>query len=222
MSYSTLFFDLDDTLYPHDSGLWSAIYERISLFMHERVGLPWEQVFPLRKRLNQQYGTTMRGLVAEYGIDEQDYLTFVHDLPLEDFIQPDPAIRDMLRQYTQQKMILTNADRNHARRVLRALNLEDCFDKIIDILDLSPYCKPMPEAFNIALKKAGNLKPTQCILVDDIPANLATARWLGFYTIHIGERMPTLQYHATISRLSELKDILDDLLDGKNPSLSSS
>ncbi len=219
MPYTMLFFDLDDTLYPRDCGLWPAIYERISLYMHERVGLPWELIPPLRKRLFQQYGTTMRGLVVEYGIDEQDYLAFVHDLPLQNFIQPDPAIRAMLKRYSQPKAIFTNADRNHARRVLRMLDLEDSFDFIIDILDMSPYCKPMPEAFGIALHKTGNPDPVNCVLIDDMPANLATARWLGFYTIRVGDVTPGSQYHTAILKLSDLPSILDNLLDGKSSSV---
>lgn len=216
MPYTTLFFDLDDTLYPRDCGLWPAIYQRISLYMHERMGLPWELILSLRKRLFQQYGTTMRGLVVEYGIDEQDYLAFVHDLPLQDFIQPDPAVRAMLLRYKQPKVIFTNADRNHARRVLRVLDLEDCFDLIIDILDMSPYCKPMPEAFRLALRKANDPEPASCVLIDDMPANLATARWLGFYTIRVGDVTPALQYHTAVMRLNDLSAVLDNLLDGNN------
>jgi len=221
MPYTILFFDLDDTLYPRDCGLWPAIYERISLYMHERVGLPWEQILPLRKRLFQQYGTTMRGLVSEYGIDELDYLAFVHDLPLQHFIQPDPAIRTILKRYPLPKVIFTNADRNHARRVLRVLDLEDCFDLIIDILDMSPHCKPMPEAFSIALQKVGNPDPANCVLIDDMPVNLATARWLGFYTIRVGDVTPALQYHTAIARLSDLSAVLDNLLNEKSLSVTS-
>ena len=37
MCFETLFFDLDDTLYPPTSGLWDAIGERIETFMREYV-----------------------------------------------------------------------------------------------------------------------------------------------------------------------------------------
>jgi FMN phosphatase YigB (HAD superfamily) len=33
------------------------------------------------------------------------------------------------------------------------LQVADCFDGIVDILDVSPYCKPMPEAFATACAK---------------------------------------------------------------------
>jgi FMN phosphatase YigB (HAD superfamily) len=44
MRFSTLFFDLDDTLYPNSTGLWNAIKHRMTLYMHERLGIPAEKV----------------------------------------------------------------------------------------------------------------------------------------------------------------------------------
>ena len=84
MNFSTLFFDLDDTLYPNNTGLWEAIRERMALYMSERLGLPREQVQTLRKTYFQTYGTTLRGLQLHHEVDVDDYLAFVHDLPLEE------------------------------------------------------------------------------------------------------------------------------------------
>ena len=39
MKFTTIFFDLDDTIYPHESGLWEAIKARISQYMHEELGI---------------------------------------------------------------------------------------------------------------------------------------------------------------------------------------
>ena len=36
----TLLFDLDDTLYAAECGLWPAIGQRITQYMIERLGLP--------------------------------------------------------------------------------------------------------------------------------------------------------------------------------------
>ena len=38
MPFTTLFFDLDDTLYPPSTGVWDAIGDRIDLYIQTRVG----------------------------------------------------------------------------------------------------------------------------------------------------------------------------------------
>ncbi|MHC1783964.1 MAG: pyrimidine 5'-nucleotidase [Anaerolineaceae bacterium] len=182
----TIFFDLDDTLYPRSSGVWPTIGKRIELFMHEKLGLSLEEIPTLRRSLFKIYGTTLRGLQMDYHIDPHDYLAYVHDIPLEQYLQPDPALREIISAYSQRKMIFTNADSKHAGRVIKTLGLDDCFEGIIDILDISPYCKPMPEAFQIALKLAGEIPPQECLFIDDNPSNLMAAAGLGFQTICVG------------------------------------
>jgi len=213
MPLSTFFFDLDETLYPSTSGLWQAIRERIDLFMRTHLNLPEEEISPLRRRLFSTYGTTMRGLQVEYDIDAEEYLAFVHDLPLTQYIQPDPAVRAVLLGYRQRKLIFTNADTNHARRVLGVLQLSDCFEQIIDIIAISPYCKPMPEAFKIALQLSGEADASRCMMVDDAPSNLAVARQLGIYTIRLGNDEPGPEYHSSIMRLTDLPQVLDPVMD---------
>lgn len=208
MRYSTLFFDLDDTLYPADSGLWQVLKERISLYMHEKLGLTWQEIPSLRRHLYQTYGTSLRGLKALYEIDELDYLVFVHDVPLHHFIHPIPYLRETIQSYPQRKFIFTNADHNHARRVIKTLELEGCFEKIIDIHTIAPYCKPMTPAYQIAMQEADETDPRKCVLIDDSVANLTEARRLGFFTIRVGEDETPGEYDASLNVLSEIHRVL--------------
>lgn len=208
MRFTTLFFDLDDTLYPADSGLWPVIRERISLFMHEKLGLSWQEIPALRLHLFQTYGTSMRGLQKIYNIDEKEYLDFVHDIPLSKYIRPIAGLRQVIESYPQRKWIFTNADRNHAGRVLKTLNLEGCFEEIIDILTIAPYCKPMTEAFQIALTTSGEPDPRRCVLIDDMAANLVEAHRLGFFTIHVGNHAPANDFDANIRTLIDIPSVL--------------
>lgn len=204
MPFSTLFFDLDDTLYPADSGVWAEIRDRIGRYMVERLGLPAKEVPAMRDHLFKTYGTTLRGLEVTMHVDPHDYLAFVHDVPVDRYIQPNPQLRELLQRLPQHKVIFTNADAAHARRVLRVLQLEDCFERIIDILDIQPYCKPMPQAFEIALRLAGASQPQQCVLLDDGPRNLSAARQLGFYTVQVGDLQADSPGHASIARINDL------------------
>lgn len=209
MDFKTLFIDLDDTVYPADSGVWKAIRQRIDLFVAEKFQLPPDDAARLRQKLFLEYGTTMRGLQAVYHIDEDEYLAFVHDVPLADFLKPDPGLALALKQIPQRKMLFTNADTAHARRVLAVLGLQGCFDEVIDIKAMAPYCKPMLPAFEIALRRAGAAAPSDCLLVDDQPHNIRAARALGIYTVRVSASGPDPEAHATIARLADLPSVLE-------------
>jgi putative hydrolase of the HAD superfamily len=203
MTYSTLLLDLDDTLYPSTTGIWDLIGDRINLYMQQRVKLPAGDVSNLRESLFHKYGTTLRGLQIEYGIDPVDYLDFVHQVHIEMLISPDPWLNQILAAYPLPKWIFTNASRAHAMRVLRTLQIESLFTGVIDILDIAPFCKPMPEAFQLALQKAGIPDARSCILVDDAPRNLIAARQLGMYTIQVGNQ----QFHDAHARIDTIHNL---------------
>lgn len=186
MRYSTIFFDLDDTLYPASSGLWPALKERMNRYMIERMGIPAEDVPHLRERYFRTYGTTLRGLQANHQIDVQDYLAYVHDVRLADYIHPDPVQQEVLGSLQTRNVIFTNADRNHAQRVLQALQIEPYFAAVVDVNAMEPYCKPSPEAFALAMKAAGETQPSRCVMIDDLPHTTRAAKSLGMYALIYG------------------------------------
>ena len=205
MPYTTLFFDLDDTLYANSNGLWGVIRARMGQYMVEVLGLPDDEVPALRRSYFETYGTTLRGLQIHHHVDADDYLEYVHDLPLERYIRPNPALRGLLLSLPQQRWIFTNADANHARRVMAILGVQDCFNGIVDIRAMEFACKPEPAAYQRALALAGNPQPQQCILLDDSATNLQGALQIGFTTLWIsqnGSSHPAAQY--TLSNLLEL------------------
>lgn len=209
MSITTFFFDLDDTLYAPSSGLWDAIRLRMERYLNERLGIPREEISGLRAHLYATYGTTLRGLQMTRSVNTLEYLAYVHDVPLRDYIAPDPRVRPVIERLPGRKLIFTNADRNHANRVLDVLGLQGVFEDIIDILDIAPYCKPQIEAFQIALRRAGSPDPRTCLMLDDAPRNLAAARLAGFQTVCVGgQAAPEDGCTFTIPHLSDLLDVL--------------
>jgi pyrimidine 5'-nucleotidase len=209
MPFTTIFFDLDETLYPASCGLWPAIRERMNLYMRERLGFMPEQIETLRESYFRQYGTTLRGLQANHHVNEEEYLAFVHDLPLAEYLQPAPELRAMLEALEVQKLIFTNADAAHAFRVIHALGLDGCFDAILDVHVVEPYCKPMRQAFEIALEFASESDPGQCVVIDDLPYTTRAAREMGFFTVLIGENGSPADADARLARLVDLPKILD-------------
>ena len=105
-----ILFDLDDTLYARSCGLWPAIGQRINDYMMERLSLPPEVAIAMRQVYLDKYGTTLNGLRAEFGIDTEDYLAYVHDLPLERYLEPSRDLDQMLARLPLRKVIFTNSD----------------------------------------------------------------------------------------------------------------
>lgn len=211
MRFSTLFFDLDDTLYPASSGLWNAIKERMNLYMREQLGIPPADISRLREQYFRQYGTTLRGLQAHHGVDTQDFLAFVHDLPLAEYLTPDPLLREVIASLPLRKWIFTNADVAHAQRVLTRLGLEDCFDGVVDVNAIAPYCKPMPESFVIALRMAGEMEPSRCAIIDDLPRTTRAAHEAGLFGILYGQTEPHPDADAVLSDWRSLPALLESV-----------
>ena len=211
MHFKTLFFDLDDTLYPAKSGLWEAIRHRMNQYMQRIVDLPISEIVKLRQLYLENYGTTLRGLQAHYLVDADDYLAFVHDLPLEKYIQPDPNLRTMLLTLPQRRWIFTNSDSNHAKRVLRIIGIEDCFEGIIDIRALGFECKPDIIAYKKALAIAGVDTSGSYAIFDDSLRNLLPARDLGFFTVLVGQNGSEPHVDLSINSLHALKDVIPEL-----------
>ena len=209
MKYTTIFFDLDDTLYPASTGLWEAIKERMNLYMRDRMGFDPAEIPQIREKYYLQYGTTLRGLQANHDIDVQDFLAFVHDLPLSDYIQPNPALCETIASLGTHNLIFTNADAAHARRVLKALGLNECFENIVDVNAVSPYCKPMPESFQIAMRMAGESEPSRCVMIDDLSRTTRAAREAGWFGILFGQEAPHPDADATLSDWRNLASILN-------------
>ncbi len=176
-----MFFDLDDTLYPNTNGLWEAIRLRMTDYLRDPLGFAPDEIQEIRQSYYENYGTTLRGLQTHHEVDEDDYLAYVHDLPLEEFISPDPGLRSMLESLPQKKWIFTNADADHAKRVLKVLGIEDCFSGIIDVRALDFLCKPDRKAYVRALDLAGEANPENCVLLDDSIRNLTPAHQLGIH-----------------------------------------
>ena len=208
MTYTTIFFDLDDTLYPHKSGLWKAVKNRISLYMHEELGFSWDEIPARREEYFLNYGTTLRGIQANFDVDEDAYHAYVHQLSLDEYLAPDPNLRAILEHLPQKKVIFTSADEYHAQRVLTQLEITDCFEKILDIHAISPYAKPQREAFLRAMEIVGEKNPHNCVMIDDLPRTTRAARELGLFSILKGDKGTIEDANAKLENWEDLPTLL--------------
>jgi putative hydrolase of the HAD superfamily len=203
-----LLLDLDDTLYPPETGLWPAIGERINRYMSERVGISVKDVSSLRMHYFQEYGTTLNGLRLQHGVDPQDYLEFVHDLPLAQYLKRDEMLRDRLLACTQRKWVFSNADRAHIERVLSVLGIRDAFEGIVDIYATEFACKPYPDGYRKAIQLAGASSPQACMMVDDQIRNLEPASHLGITPVLVHTRNTSAVIRHRIDSIYALPTLL--------------
>lgn len=211
MKFTTIFFDLDDTLYPSSTNLWLAIKGRMNEFMRDCLNIPTDEIPALREKYYMQYGTTLKGLEKHHQINVDDFLAYVHDLPLGSYLTPDPAQREIIASLPTRNLIFTNADSSHAERVLTQLNLRDLFPVIVDVNTVTPYCKPMPESFKIAMKLAGESDPSRCVMIDDLTRTTRAAKEVGMSSILFGGTAASEDANASLSNWNELTDILERL-----------
>ncbi len=207
-----MIFDLDDTLYPPTSGLWDELGKRIIAFMIERVGIDPAIVNVARETYYQTYGTTLRGLMADYpDVSPDDYLAYVHDVDLKQWIDPNPALDEMLAALPQPKAIFTNADVHHAHRTLAVLGVARHFETIVDIRAMNFENKPRPQAYQ-ALLKLINTPAAACVLVEDSTRNLLPAHALGMTTILVGDGLaPNPAIDFQVETILEAGEVIQKL-----------
>jgi putative hydrolase of the HAD superfamily len=182
----TIYFDLDDTLYRKDSGLWQAMLGRIERYMLEEMHIPAEEVPVKRKHYLETFGTSLRGLMNEFEIDPEHYLVYVHDVPVESMLKPNGPLDNMLAQLGQRKWIFTNSSEAHSQRVLDALGVRRHFEGVIDVKAMGYRSKPDAAVYQLAVDKLA-AQPAEALFVDDSVVNLQAAKALGAHTALIGD-----------------------------------
>jgi putative hydrolase of the HAD superfamily len=176
-------FDLDNTLYPASSNLFLQVDRRMKDFIVELLGCDRDEAHRIQKSLFLTYGTTMRGLMTEYGVDPRPFLDFVHSID-HSHLEPNPALGSALAQLPGRKYIFTNASTDHADRVLARLGIERHFTGIFDIVAADFLPKPNRACYDMMLKAHG-IEATRSALFDDIPKNLEPAAALGMTTVWV-------------------------------------
>lgn len=177
-----LLFDLDNTLYPRELGIFDRVVERIWDYLILRMGFEEEVAAELRKEYIRKYGSTLRGLMIHHHIDPDDYLDYVHDVAVEDILTPNPALQALLRSIPFQRALFTSSHRPHAVKVLRCLGVEEYFPFIFDITLTGYIPKPNMEPYQQVLRTL-SVSGERCMMIEDVVANLEPAKSLGMTTV---------------------------------------
>ncbi len=180
-SVDTFVFDLDNTLYPASSDLWPRIDDRITLFMIRLFGLDSLSLRALQKHYYLRYGTTLRGLMTEHGVDAETYLRYVHDIDRSS-LAPDHTLAAAIAALPGRKLILTNGSRDHALKTARQLGIDHLFEDIFDIIAADFIAKPEEGAYARFFDKHA-VEPRRAVLFEDIARNLIVPHRRGAITV---------------------------------------
>ena len=209
MTTRYIFFDLDNTRYPRECGLFRLIEERIKAYLRTRLALTEEEVTTLRSRYLREYGFTLVGLMNHHQIDPQDYLAFVHEVNIEGVLEEDTGLANLMSRIALGKVIVTNGTQRHARRVIRSLGIESVFSHIFDIAFMEYIPKPNPSSFHKVMEYLA-VTGDECLVLDDHPPTLETARELGMTTVYVGSKEQIVaDYH--IGEVKGLEGVLKNL-----------
>src|SRR5205085_7096852 len=128
----------------------------------------------------RRYGTTMRGLMTEHGLDPDDFLEFVHAIDHSP-LQPDAVLGAAIEQLPGRKLVLTNGTRKHADAVMRRLAIHEHFEDVFDIHAAELEPKPQPQPYDRFLNAPG-VDPASAAMFEDLARSLAVPHALGITT----------------------------------------
>jgi len=179
----TWIFDLDNTLYSADSGIFQQVHQLMGKFIKEFLNVDLQKAKEIQKQYYKEYGTTLRGMMDNYGIDPDYFLEEVHKLDYS-IVSSNEKLNTELKKLKGKKIIYTNSNMQHTLNVLERIKLSNFFDEIFDIKMANYIPKPEITPYEQIIRNF-DLNPSTSAMFDDIAKNLVPAKNVGFTSIWI-------------------------------------
>ena len=180
-------FDLDNTL--HDAGAWvfSEMNDTMRRYVVEALGVTPDEADALRNRYWKAYGSTMLGLVRHHAVRPAHFLHETHRFPgLEEKVTGHRHDLAAIARLRGRRIVLTNAPRAYALRVLGALGIARLFDEVLSIEDMRMFGHWRPKPDRRMLRQVAHrlgVHPSRCVLVEDSLENVLAARRVGMQPV---------------------------------------
>ena len=179
----TWIFDLDNTLYSADSGIFQQVHDLMGKFVSKHLNVKIKKAKEIQRKYYKQHGTTLRGMMDNHGVDPEYFLKEVHKLDYS-IVDSNKKLNEELKKLKGRKIVYTNANLQHALDVLDRIELSNFFDYIFDIKMANYIPKPDLQPYKQIIKDF-NLNPSTSAMFDDIAKNLVPAKKVGFTSIWI-------------------------------------
>ena len=202
-------FDLDNTLYHPKNAILEQIAPRMRRFISNELSLSLEESNTLCDDYYQRYGGTIRGIQLHYpSVDLNKFSDFSHEVNLEN-VEKATKLKDALHAFKKSRYVFTNSPLAYATRVLKHIDLYDCFDGIFSV-ELTGYqMKPDPHAFNTICQHF-DFEASDAAFYDDQVSNIATAKALGMRTVLVNRG--DIDKHDACYKTEDLPNFVESLL----------
>ncbi|RLN19166.1 uncharacterized protein C2845_PM02G01570 [Panicum miliaceum] len=230
--FDCVLLDLDDTLYPGNTGLGPALKRNIDEFLQAKLGVSAERAAAMRVELFRTHGSSLAGLIAlGYDVHPDEYHSYVHGRLPYDRIAADPQLARLLQSIPQRKVLFTNSDRAHMKRALERLGVDEAvFDAVVCFETMNPHLfgeageegrgaggdppavvlKPAVDAIVAGLRVAGT-NPRRTLFLDDSERNIAAGKALGLRTALVGKRVRSKDADYALESIGALRRVIPEI-----------
>ncbi|KAK3146371.1 hypothetical protein QOZ80_3BG0265270 [Eleusine coracana subsp. coracana] len=231
--FDCVLVDLDDTLYPGDTGIGLALKRNIDEFLVAKLGVTAERAAAMRVELFRTYGSSLAGLIAlGYDVHPDEYHSYVHGRLPYDRIAADPQLARTLQSIPQRKVLFTNSDRAHMERALERLGIDVAvFDDVVCFETMNPHLfgeareearlngsgehpvvvlKPSVDAIVAGIRAAGT-NPRRTLFLDDSERNIAAGKALGLRTALVGKRVRSKDADYAMESIGSLRRVIPEI-----------
>jgi putative hydrolase of the HAD superfamily len=180
-------FDLDNTL--HDAGAWvfAQMNDTMRSYVVDTLGVTAAEADALREKYWRRYGSTMLGLVRHHDVSPAHFLHETHRFPgLEQRVTGHRHDLAAIARLRGRRIVLTNAPRAYAMRVLGALGIVHLFEQVLSIEDMRMFADWRPKPDRRMLRRVAvrlGVHPSRCVLVEDSLDNVLAARRVGMQPV---------------------------------------
>ncbi|HEY8977920.1 MAG TPA: pyrimidine 5'-nucleotidase [Burkholderiaceae bacterium] len=208
-------FDLDNTL--HDAGAWvfAQMNDTMRSYVVDTLGVTPAEADALREKYWRRYGSTMLGLVRHHDVSPAHFLHETHRFPgLEQRVTGHRHDLAAIARLRGRRIVLTNAPRAYAMRVLGALGIVHLFEQVLSIEDMRMFGDWRPKPDRRMLRRMAvrlGVHPSRCVLVEDSLDNVLAARRVGMQPVwmqrfarrgaHAGPRVGRWSVHPSGVRI---------------------
>lgn len=201
---AAVIFDLDGVLTDTASAhyrAWKWLTEELGVSFDEKANEALKGVDRMRSLelllgpLANRYSAAEKNRLAEQ--KNSRYVAEIGNYSASDVF---PGARRVLKEIKAAglKLALASASRN-ARYLIRRLELESCFDVIVDAATITA-CKPDPEIFLRAATLLG-APPGECLAVEDAVAGVTAIRKAGMWAVGIGSPNQLTDAHQVLEHI---------------------
>lgn len=205
MRSRTWLFDLDNTLHDASPHIFPHLHRSMREYIERHLNVDTAEATRIREAYWARYGATLLGLVRHHGIDPRHFLHETHqfdDLP--GMVVHERPLRSMLKRLPGRKIVFSNAPLPYTEAVLEIIGIHRLIDAVWTVERLRFQPKPQMAGF-LRLLHRERLNPRTCVMVEDSPGNLRTAKNLGMKTVLIS-RNPRVPAHVDL-RLQSVLDL---------------